>query len=386
MASWRLERDPAASATAASAFAAHRVDGQAELVQEAVDALHAPRLEREGERQAGLAALIELHRLDRFAAQRSRFDDTRLLDVGVASTLEPNWWLASRLAAHWDVATGALGEHAIARLTDMDDLHGSWDAIAPFAAAHPAAREACLAFVREHGSGGRPNLLRFLAAARPGSDELLQALLAAVDGSIVDRSFTRDALLISVDLLAEHFGARHEPPPALLERIAGWPSEGICLALATGWPRSPQLPGALERLREVPRRVPIDIDVRLRLAIAPPADAAQALADWLAYTSQQAPLNPPLPSVLIRRPARDDEFARCLADEVIGGGHPTRLASYARLLSVAGRLQGQVRAAVRTACEDALGGTRVRVMAFDLLAGETRPLGLALLEALGGDL
>jgi hypothetical protein len=27
-----------------------------------------------------------------------------------------------------------------------------------------------------------------------------------------------------------------------------------------------------------------------------------------------------------------------------------------------------------------------RLMAFDLLAGETRPLGLALLEALGGDL
>jgi hypothetical protein len=41
----------------------------------------------------------------------------------------------------------------------------------------------------EHPPGaGRPKLLRFLAAARPASDELLQALLAAVDGSIVDRS------------------------------------------------------------------------------------------------------------------------------------------------------------------------------------------------------
>ena len=36
-------------------------------------------------------------------------------------------------------------------------------------------------------------------------------------------------------------------------------------------------------------------------------EAAQALADWLTYTSQQAPLNPPLPSVLIRRLA-DEGF------------------------------------------------------------------------------
>ncbi|MGP0100041.1 MAG: hypothetical protein ACLPUT_00255 [Solirubrobacteraceae bacterium] len=386
MATWRLERDPAAGATAASAFAAHRGDGQAELVVEALEALHAPRLEREGERQAGLAALIELDRLDRFAAERSRFDETRALDVGVASTLEPNWWLASRVAARWDELVGAVGEQAIDRLTEMHDVHGSWDAIAPFAATHPAVREACLAFVREHGTGGRPNLLRFLAAARPASDELLQALLAAVDGSVVDRSFSRDALLISADLLAEHFGSREEPPGALLERMAGWPSDGVCLALATGWPRSTQLPGALERLREVPRRVPIDIDVRLRLALGAVAEAAEALADWLAYTSQQAPLNPPVPSVLIRRLARDDAFARRLAEEVIDGRHPTRLATYARLLSASGRLQGQVRVAVLGACEDALEGTRVCVMAFDLLAGETRQLGLALLEALGGDL
>jgi len=101
----------------------------------------------------------------------------------------------------------------INRLTEMEDVHGSRDAIAPFAATHPAAREACLAFVGERGTGGRPNLLRFLAAARPASDELLQALLAAVDGAIVDRSFARDALLISADLLAEHFGSRtsHRP-------------------------------------------------------------------------------------------------------------------------------------------------------------------------------
>jgi hypothetical protein len=115
------------------------------------------------------------------------------------------------------------------------------------------------------------------------------------------------------------------------------------------------------------------------LAIASPDQAAQALADWVDYTAQQVPLNSPLPSVLIRRVARDDEFAGRLADEVIDARHPTQLATYARLLSAAGRLQGAAHGATRAACQDALEGTH---MAFDLLAGETRPLGLALLEAL----
>jgi len=384
MATWRLERDPSVSATAASAFAAHRADPPVELMQEALAALHAPMARRDGERQAGLAALIELRELGQFATQRTRFDNSRGLSIGVADALESNWWLASRLASRWDQVQVALGDSAIERLTDMSDLHGSWDAIAPFAAAHPAARKACLAFIRKQGTGGRPNLLRFLATARPRSDELMQALLEAVDGSITDRSFGRDTLLISADLLAEQFGSRGEPPGPLLERIGNWPSPGICLALATGWPHSEQLPGALDRLYQGSSIPPIDLNVRLHLAVAPAAQAAQVLADWLAYTAQQAPLNPPLPSILIRRVAQDDEFAHHLANEVVDGADATRLATYARVLSAAGRLQGTARSAARSACEEALEGTRVQAMAFDLLASESRPLGLALLEALDG--
>ena len=384
MATWRLERDPVAGATAASAFTAHRSNTPAELVEEAVDALHALRGERDGERQAGLAALIELRQLGRFANERARFNEARLLRIDVTNTLEPNWWLASRVASEWSQVLTALGDQAIARLSEIDDAHGTWDAIAPFAAAYPPARKACLHFVREHGTGGRPNLLRFLAAARPASHELLEALLATVDGSIANRSYIRDALLISTDLLADHFGSRGEPPPALLQRIGTRPSPGICLALATGWPESTQLAGALDRLRQERWRVPIDIDVRLHLAIAPPAVAAEAFANWLAYTAHQVPLNPPVPPVLIRRVARDDAFARFLADEVVDGRQATRLATYARVLSAVGRLHGHARGAASALCEDALDGSRAAVMAFDLLAGETRPLGLALLEALAG--
>jgi hypothetical protein len=38
-------------------------------------------------------------------------------------------------------------------------------------------------------------------------------LLDAVDGSIDDRSFSRDALFLSVDMLAQHFGSPAEPLP-----------------------------------------------------------------------------------------------------------------------------------------------------------------------------
>lgn len=69
---------------------------------------------------------------------------------------------------------------------------------------------------------------------------------------------------------------------------------------------------------------------------------------------------------------------------MVDGADATRLATYARVLSAAGRLQGTARSAARSACEEALEGTRVQAMAFDLLASESRPLGLALLEALDG--
>jgi hypothetical protein len=119
-----------------------------------------------------------------------------------------------------------------------------------------------------------------------------QALLAAVDGSIVDRNFSRDALLISADLLAEHFGSPDDPPAALLERMAGWPSDGTCLALATGWPRSTQLRAALDVFREERSSPPIDVDCRLRLAISCAADAAQALSDWLACDRCKSGVHP----------------------------------------------------------------------------------------------
>jgi hypothetical protein len=59
-----------------------------------------------------------------------------------------------------------------------------------------------------------------------------------------------------------------------------------------------------------------------------------------------------------------------------------KLASYS-LLSSSGRLDGDMRGVIEDRCDRALESEDTDILAFDLVARETRPLGLALNNALG---
>jgi hypothetical protein len=331
----------------------------------------------------GLAILIELGALDRFAEERSRWGAEDLLALDVNSYHDPDWSLGAVLASHWGELERALGDPA--KRLGRSEREGVWEIIAPFAASHPDARRACLEFVREHGAGEGPGLLGFLADARPRSRELLDALVGAVDGTVENRSPMRDALLVGSELLAEHFGGRREPPPELTGRIDPAPSAGILLSLALGWPGSEATRRAIAAHNAAPRRLPIDVDWRLHVALSAAPEAQRAIDSYLGYAAGQGHLIPPPPRVLERRTAGDEELAgRLVATIVAGDPTPGQLATYGRLLSGAGHLEGEVREAVEERCEAALHGDDVDVMAFDLLAAEIRPLGIALSEALRG--
>jgi hypothetical protein len=380
---WQAEISPSVATTAALAMA--RRSGRTEhapLIDEAVESLHSVRpLMREG--YPGLAILIELGALDRFAEERSRWGAEDLLALDVNSYHDPDWSLGAVLASHWGELERALGDPA--KRLGRGEREGVWEIIAPFAASHPDARRACLEFVREHGAGEGPGLLGFLADARPRSRELLDALVGAVDGTVENRSPMRDALLVGSELLAEHFGGRREPPPELTGRIDPAPSAGILLSLALGWPGSEATRRAIAAHNASPRRLPIDVDWRLHVALSAAPEAQRAIDSYLGYAARQGHLIPPPPRVLERRTAGDEELAgRFVATIVAGDPTPGQLATYGRLLSGAGRLEGEVREAVEERCEAALHGDDVDVMAFDLLAAEMRPLGIALSEALRG--
>jgi hypothetical protein len=243
-----------------------------------------------------------------------------------------------------------------------------------------------LQFVREHGTESRPALIAFLADARPRSQELLSALIDAALGRPAGAHPHRDALLEAAELLAQHFGSAGEPPDELVDGSRARHRPGILLSLALGWRRSDAFKRAIHDYNTNPWPLDLDISWRLHLAVSPADDARRALDDYLRYAADHARYVSPLPRVLEHRLTVDDTLAEQLDDAVQDGScPPARLASYSRLLSAAGRLTGAVRDVVERRCDEALEAAAVDVLAFDLLASEVRPLGLALLDALQGD-
>jgi hypothetical protein len=383
---WSLESHELAAGALASSHAQNVPQtGRKALRDVAEEALMAPEIEQPARRQAGLVVLLELRELTRFAEARFGFEPQRPLWVDLVRGLDPNWWLASRVAAHFDDVQAELGEEFTERLGAQRDAHGVWEVLAPFATTTPALQDALLAFVREHGTQGRAGLIRFLASVRPRSDELLDELVGRVSGTVVDRSPSRDALLLAADLLATHFRDDESVPDRLVSGNDRPPDAGTLLALAEGWPTHAQTGRQLESARQWGMPLPPDIAVRVNVMLASPANAADGLSDWLRYANGQSPhLAPPTRTVLWRL-ARDPEFGEALRRRVVESQHLTELASFPRLLAASGQLTGDARRIVIERRKHALDGDDVDLVALDLLHAAHRPLGEILHEALAGE-
>lgn len=379
---WRLESDGMAAAAAASAAAAAvPASGRAALVEEAVDALHARRLDREVEGQAGLCALLELGEIGRFAEQRFGHDPTAPLWVEFG-VYRRNWWMAARVAAHFEEVRAALGHDMPRRFNDDRTGHMFWATLAPFAVQTPALRDAVLGFIREHGTAGSPELLRFLAAVRPRSRELADALGSAATGAVVDRSEARTALLLGAELLAEHFAGDAEVLAALLRD--GRPTEGELLALAMGWRRTPEARDRFDAAKRDGLPLSLDVGVRLHLLLDDSEEALEALCSWLPEGEGQSRLVAPPTTAALRRTAGDPRFAEALCRRLGDGGTPSEVGSGARLLAAAGRLDRGARALLEERCAAALTGPDTDLIGLDMVAEELRPLGWILWDALHG--
>jgi hypothetical protein len=381
-ANWRLERDGMAAAAAASATAAAiPAPRRGNLVEEAVDALHARRLDREVEGQAGLCALLELGEIARFAEQSFGHDPNQPLWVEFG-VFRRNWWMAARVAAHFEDVRAALGEDMPQRFHVEREGRGFWSTLAPFAMQTPVLRDAVLAFIREHGTASSPELLRFLAAARPRSRELADALVAATKGAVLDRSDARTALLLAAELLGQHFAGDAEVLAAL--RQDSHSTEGELLALAMGWRRTPEARAAFDAASR--DRLPLsrDVAVRLHLLIADSDEALEALCSWLREGEGQSWLVAPPTTAALRRTAGDARFAEALRRRIKDGAAASEVGSGARLLAAAGRLDRETRGALEARCAAALTGPDTELIGLDMIAEELRPLGWILWDALYG--
>lgn len=381
-AAWRLESDGMAAAAAASATAAAVPEsGRAALVEEAVDALYAPRIPREVEGQAGLCALLELGEVAQFAKQRFGHDPAAPLwvDFGV---YERNWWMAARVAAHFEEVRAALGEHMPRRFHDERTGHRFWATLAPFAVQTPALRDAVLAFIRQHGTASSPDLMRFLSAVRPRSRELADALLAEATGTVVDRSDARTVLLLSAELLGQHFAGDTEVLAALLQD--GQPTEGELLALAMGWRRTPEARSRFDAANHDRLPLSLDVGVRLHLLLGDTDGALEALCAWLPKGEGQGRFLAPPTTAALRRTVGDPRFAEALRRRIQDGGTPSEVGSGARLLAATGQLDRETRVVLEERCAAALIGSDTDLIGLDMVAEELRPLSWILWDALYG--
>ncbi len=381
-AAWRLECDGMAAAAAASSTAtAVSPPGRTALVEEAVDALHARKLDREVQGQAGFCALLELGEVARFAEQRFGHDPNLALwiEFGV---FKRNWWMAARVAARFEAVRAALGDEMPRRFHDDRDGHMFWAMLAPFAVQRPVLRDTVLAFIREHGTAGSPELLRFLAAVRPRSRELADALIGAATGTVVDRTDARTTLLLAAELLAQHFAGDAEVLAALLRE--GRPTEGELLALAMGWHRTAEARARFDAAHRDRLPLSLDVGVRVNLLVGGSDAALEALCSWLPAGEGQGWLVAPPTTAALRRTVRDARFAEALRRRLRDGGTPSEVGSGARLLAAAGRLDRETRAVLEERCAAALTGDDTDLIGLDMVAEELRPLGWILWDALQG--
>jgi hypothetical protein len=341
---------------------------RATAVSQAVEALQARKADSEGQSQAGLCALLELGDVDAFAAQNFTFDPTRPLWVEFG-VFHRNWWMGARVASHFPAIRAALGHHLLERFNAQAYPHAFWGTLAPFASEPGPLHDAILEFIRQTGTGSNPQLLRFLAAVRPSSQELAAVLLTTVRGTVQDRSEARTALLLSAQLLAQHF----ENDPDVLDQLlaAQPPSEGELLSLAMGWQRSP---AAVQRLNEMfAAGMPVsqDVGVRLSLLCASTDDALEALCSWLPEGEGQDWLVAPPTTTAMIRTVLDTEFASALKARVLENRTPSELGSGSKLLAAAGRMDAQLRAFLEQRAEDALTGADVndRLNSPDAIVG-----------------
>jgi hypothetical protein len=290
--------------------------------------------------------------------------------------------MAARVAAHFETVRDVLGDKMAERFNSGDDSHALWATVAPFALQSPALREAVLDFIREHGTSARPELLRFLAAVRPRTQELADALIPVARGSVVDRSDSRTALLLAAELLAEHFRGDTDVLAALVGD--GHPTEGELLALAMGWRRDPVARSRFDKAYQERQSLSSDVGTRVRLLIGQSKEALGVLFDWLPRGESEGWLVAPPTTAAVRRTAGDPAFAEALRLHLKGGGTPSEVGSSARLLAAAGCMDHETRGLLETQCDAALTGSDTDLIGLDMIAEELRPLGWILWDALHG--
>lgn len=256
-------------------------------------------------RSAALCGVLAARRFDLLAepdrdgkALRFTLGDGSRENMAAAAALLENWAdVLAHLGASFHERMGTDEWHLFRRLT-------------PLAAGHPAASQSLLDRLDQKGDlGSEVVWLEFLALARPADPRILSGLLGGLCGDGGSRWHPVNDWRLAA-LAAEHFAGDPQVHDRLAQSLVNNPfREHVLYALCQGWPDSPAVRPAAQRLLggEVSWKLYLALRARLSsddLVVEAVTQYIQAMAG--SPTGLEAGVSDPV----IRRLARDGDPGR----------------------------------------------------------------------------
>jgi hypothetical protein len=330
--------------------------------------------------QAAVAVLLDLGRLD--ILKDAKFvgsDEPRPFSVPLTDYFRSNVTLASLIVDHWEQVSDVLGPEFPERFVGITGSADTfWEVISTVADRRSETTSAVLRYLSSREGPLSPSLLRFLSQVAPGSRQLRDACVNALTPGDAPLLTGESRIFVACEILASQFARDGELGSHLLAEFKSDHRPEYFLAIAQAWPGE-QFAHALEEARRVRLEMSLQFLWRARIAAAAPQVAAQATRELL-DTGARRPRAIESPAALIVKRLRED---LAVADEyqailLSDSASPTETASLGRLIALSTGLGDDV----RTHLTEALVGPAGVHIAYDVIAGERRPVAHAAADAL----
>jgi energy-coupling factor transporter ATP-binding protein EcfA2 len=332
--------------------------------------------DHEERRQAALAGLILLRRLDIMLERQETIGTARPVEVRLSHLSEINIPLTRVIAENWTYVKETFGQHLQARIGGPHEPTTVWEALSLVAADIPSLLHEILDYFDQHEDMSiMPGPLTFLARVRPRSELLRSRCISAIKRDAQEWS-RPTALETAISILEEQFDDRQTLAAEF--SVGSQPFSRDALALAVFDPDQPVVGEELAAIMSG-RAVPLARAFTILYARVKPEKIADLLMRHLAMPGLLNEYNHAgLSSAIIRRLKRDPE-ARAAFVDALDGSHGALKMNLYRLLDSAGFATPEI---IQRCLGDANSQLRAGMVecGFDVVAGAVRGVPLPLLD------
>jgi hypothetical protein len=338
-------------------------------------------------RQAAIAGLVTFSRLDLFR-DLCRYDGK---PEDISTYFPENRVLVAHLARNWSYIKSALGGAAFERMSRHGGNHWyAWDHFAPYVGESDALRDEFLSYCANEAKALSSNCLEALSRIQPRSNLLLETCLKTLDielkedvnSSPLDQQ--RRALVVG-QILGRQF-SRNDDIRVTLERRLHLEDSASVVGLSLGWPTSDKLNETYNAIRQdgwSGQRIQWPSALQIAGALGGieefkyllefiVSNGAGYIWEFLDFCV--------LP--IIARLKRDGALASYCLDKLRDNPTSGHKASFPRLLVGSTGLSDELRNLCEAYYAEECVKGQLSESGLDIIAGQVRPVGHSLLDAL----